>query len=73
MTDNKENSATWRIITALGGAAAVASFIDKQEGAVRQWVFRDRIPAKYVVPLCKMTDGHFKPHQVRPDVFYPEG
>jgi len=31
-----------------------------------------RVPAHYVVPVCKLTRGEISPHDVRPDVFLSE-
>lgn len=56
-----------KVISDLGGQAAVAEAIGTKRSTVSMWVTRGKIPLRFCPQFCELTG---KPlHEVRPDVF----
>ena len=68
----QEKNVTKRAIEAAGGPSKVARHFQLTPGAVCTWARKNKAEAERVIDLCRMTQGAFQPHQLRPDVFGPE-
>ncbi len=50
--------------------AALAADLGVSQSLVSHWVTgRRQIEAEYVLPLCRATSWHVRPHDVRPDLY----
>jgi DNA-binding transcriptional regulator YdaS (Cro superfamily) len=58
-----------RIISAYGGAAALARRIGISRNAVSQWREKDHVPVERVLEIEKITG--IPRHEIRPDIYPP--
>ena len=56
-----------------GSQVALAKAVGKTQRHVWNWIHRDKkIPAEYVIPIEKATNGQVSRHELRPDIYPPE-
>jgi DNA-binding transcriptional regulator YdaS (Cro superfamily) len=52
-----------------GGAAAVARELNMSRISVYEWVKKDEIPDKRVIPLARLTGWKYTPHMLAPSLY----
>ena len=65
----KQKPIEWRAIMAAGAPRRVAEHTGYHEITVRKWATGKPIAADAVTTICRLGQGMFQPHQLRPDVF----
>ncbi|NIG12971.1 helix-turn-helix domain-containing protein [Pantoea sp. Al-1710] len=56
-------------IAQYGSQKKLADACGVTQGAVWKWLHgQNEISPQYVYAISRATDGHFKPHQIRPDL-----
>ncbi|MCA8065511.1 YdaS family helix-turn-helix protein [Burkholderia sp. AU38729] len=56
-------------VTKAGGARVVAEAFDISRGSIYEWIVNGRVPEKRVLPLAKLTQWVFTPHQLSPTLY----
>lgn len=59
-----------KAIEIAGSQTALATACGIKQAHIWNWLNRDkRVPAEYVIPICRATDYKITPHQMRPDIY----
>lgn len=59
-----------KAIAIVGSQTALATACGIKQAHIWNWLNRDkRVPAEYVIPICKATKFKVTPHQMRSDIY----
>lgn len=59
-----------KAIAIVGSQTALATACGIKQAHIWNWLNRDkRVPAEYVIPICRATNYKVTPHQMRPDIY----